>query len=68
MHLEFPNISHKQSYLDMIQEWGSFETIPTDPTKLFAGNSFEEFLDLVERDIGGIEGKVPAHLFFLIAR
>jgi len=54
-HLEFPNITHKDAYLEMVKEWGSAETIPTSPSKLFAGNSFEEFLELVESDIYDIE-------------
>ena len=33
--LEFPNLSHKQSYLEMISEWASFETVPTSPGRLF---------------------------------
>lgn len=65
-HLEFPNISHKQSYLDMIQEWRNFETVPTSPSRLFAGKSFEDFLAIVQKDITENPHWVNSHLFFLI--
>ena len=39
-----PDISHKSRYLDMIEEWKNFETIPTSPANLFMGDTFEEFL------------------------
>ena len=37
LHLTFPKISHKSEYLAMIAEWKSFETTPTSPGRLFAG-------------------------------
>lgn len=64
--LEFPNLSHKQSYLEMISEWGSFETVPTSPGKLFAGENFEDFLSIVERDKTNNPDGVNSHLFFLV--
>lgn len=64
-HLEFPNNSHKQSYLDMISEWRSFEE-PTSPGRLFAGDSFEEFLEIVERDVTANTDGVNSHLFLLM--
>lgn len=67
LHLEFPNILHKQSYLDMIQEWGSVETVPTSPGRLFVGESFEDFLKIVEKDITENPDGVNSHLFFLMA-
>lgn len=63
--LQFPNISHKQSYLEMIAEWRSFE-MPTSPGKLFAGDSFEDFLAIVEKDITDNPDGVNSHLFFLV--
>lgn len=63
--LEFPNLSHKQSYLDMISEWRSFEVL-TSPGKLFAGESFEEFLTIVENDVTANPDGVNSHLFFLV--
>ena len=63
--LEFPNFSHKQSYLEMISEWRAFE-VPTSPGKLFAGENFEDFLSIVERDKTNNPDGVNSHLFFLV--
>ena len=63
--LEFPNLSHKQSYLDMISEWRSFE-VPTSPGKLFAGETFEEFLATVTKDVIANPDGVNSHLFFFV--
>lgn len=63
--LEFPNLSHKQSYLDMISEWTDFE-VPTSPGKLFTGESFEEFLAIVTKDVTANPDGVNSHLFFLV--
>lgn len=65
LSLEFPNLSHKQSYLDMISEWRSFE-VPTSPGKLFAGETFEEFLAIVTKDVTDNPDGVNSHLFFLV--
>jgi len=51
LKLQFPNISHKSEYLAMIEEWKSFEATPTSPSRLFAGESYEEFLSIIEQDI-----------------
>lgn len=64
--LEFPNLSHKQSYLEMISEWASFETVPTSPGRLFVGENFEDFLSIVENDITNNPDGVNSHLFFLV--
>lgn len=64
--LEFPNQSHKQFYLDMIQEWASFESVPTSPGRLFVGANFEDFLSVVEKDITANPDGVNSHLFFLV--
>lgn len=65
LHLEFPNISHKEEYLNMINEWKSHE-IPSSPWALFRGENFEEFLGIATNDL--IENRlgVPATLFFLM--
>ena len=67
LRLEFPNESHKDQYLEMIEEWGQHETIPTDPDNLFVGTTYEEFLQITKdaRD-NPPEGRVPASLFFLV--
>ena len=66
IHLEFPDISHKEEYLKMIEEWALYEPIPTSPRALFRGENFEEFLKFAENDL--IENRlgVPATLFFLM--
>lgn len=66
LQLEFPNLSHKQSYLDMIQEWGSFESVPTSPGRLFSGENFEDFLAIVQADIADNLRSVNSHFFFLV--
>jgi hypothetical protein len=49
--LVFPDASHKDRYLAMIDEWGNFEHIPTSPSRLFSGDTYEEFLEIVKKDI-----------------
>lgn len=66
--LEFPNLSHKQSYLEMISEWASFETVPTSPSRLFVGADYEEFLAIIQKDISENPNGVNSHLFFLVDR
>lgn len=51
----------------MISEWRSFE-VPTSPGKLFAGESFEEFLEIVWKDVTANPDGVNSHLFFLVER
>lgn len=67
LKLEFPNESHRNQYLEMIKEWGEYETIPTDPDNLFTGSDYESFLQITRdaRDHPP-EDRVPASLFFLI--
>lgn len=69
LRLEFPNISHKSAYLDMLAEWKwstEFEQWHVSPGALFRGNSFEEFLQIAEDDITVNHRWVPATLFFLM--
>ena len=65
LKLEFPNESHKDAYLEMIKEWKNYEK-PTSPGKLFAGKNFEEFLEIINRDLIDNEYGVNSTLFFLI--
>jgi len=64
-HLEFPNLSHKQSYLEMIGEWreAGEEIIPS---RLFSGEPFETFIEITSRDVTDSPTGVNAHLFFLV--
>ena len=65
LKLVFPDTSHKNEYLSMIQEWRAFE-VPTSPGKLFAGENFEEFFDTIQNDLTNNPNGVNATLFFLI--
>ena len=66
LRLEFPNESHKEKWEEMIAEWGKCESIPTSPTALFRGESYEKFLENVNADLYfPIQGRVPATLFFI---
>lgn len=65
LHLEFPNISHEKSYLEMIEEWKNHET-PTSPWALFRGDTFESFLETVTQDRTSNYFWVPATLFFFM--
>ncbi len=67
IRLEFPNLSQKYEYITMIEKWGNSEKIPISPNRLFAWDSFEDFLKIIEndRDNGRLPG-VPASLFFLM--
>lgn len=64
-HLEFPNLSHKQSYLEMIGEWreAGEEIIPS---RVFSDEPFETFIETISRDVTDSPTGVNAHLFFLI--
>lgn len=66
LQLEFPNLSHKQSYLDMIQEWTAFESVPTSPGRLFVGENFEAFFETIQKDITENPNGVNSHLFFFV--
>jgi predicted acetyltransferase len=69
LRLDFPNISHKIAYLDILTEWkqsGEFEAWHVSPGALFRGESFEEFLESAVRDLTAKEPKVPATLYFLM--
>lgn len=70
LHLEFPNISHKSAYLDMLAEWkasGEFEAGHVSPWALFRGSTYEEFLQIAEDDLTDERNRwVPATLFFLM--
>ncbi|MFK7780352.1 MAG: GNAT family N-acetyltransferase, partial [Candidatus Gracilibacteria bacterium] len=66
MKLEFPSKKHKEMYINLINNWGKSETIPTSPSRLFAGNDFSDFLELIKKDTTDSETGVNSHLFFLI--
>lgn len=52
--LVFPNSSHKEAYIDIIQEWKNtpeFLSGETSPHALFRGVDFDEFLSIAEQDL-----------------
>ena len=64
--LEFPDVSHKARYEEMVAEWKAHE-VPESPATLFLGNDYSEFLQLItNKQTTPPEGKVPASLFFLV--
>lgn len=64
--LEFPNISHREHYIDMIAEWKDFEPL-WSPATLFVWESYEEFLKTILSYRENPESwRVPATLFFLV--
>ena len=65
LHLTFPNISHKDKYLTMIEEWKHHE-IPTSPWALFHGDTFEEFLDIAKTYVTANPNGINSTLFFVI--
>lgn len=67
MRLEIPNETHQEIYEDMIQEWWSYEEIPTSPSLLFRWSNFDDFLeDIRLAQKGKIKNNIPSTLFFLI--
>ena len=66
LHLSFPNISHKSEYLAMISEWQAFEVTPTSPRKLFSWETYEDFLEIVKKDITDNPHGVNSTLFFFM--
>ncbi|GAB0175049.1 MAG: GNAT family N-acetyltransferase [Candidatus Altimarinota bacterium] len=50
----------------MIEEWRNFESIPTSPRALFRGETYEEFLEIIENNRTSNQLGVPATLFFFM--
>lgn len=65
-HLEFPNLSHKHSYLEMIGAWReSGEEII--PSRIVGWEEdFESFISLLEEETTYNKNGVNSHLFFLV--
>ena len=56
LKLIFPNLFHKESYLDLLEEWKNTEEFAighVSPGALFRGKNFEEFLQKAIKDIEG---------------
>lgn len=69
LHLEFPDISHKDAYIELMNEWKNHEEFLTghvSPWALFRGENFEEFLQIADDDLTENHRGVLATLFFLI--
>lgn len=68
LKLIFPDISHKEAYIDMLEEWKNTEEFKighVSPGALFRGENFEEFLQIAIEDLAENRLGVPATLFFL---
>lgn len=69
LYLEFPDISHKSAYLEMLADWkqsGELDFGHVSPGALFRGGNYEEFLKIAEDDLTENHRWVPATLFFLV--
>lgn len=66
LELCFPDISHKKSYEHTRTHWESSEVTPTSPGRFFDGNTFEDFLQIVEKDVTNNPYGVNSHIFFAI--
>ncbi len=66
LKLQFPNISHKSEYLAMIAEWKAFEITPTSPSRLFAGESYAEFLHIINLDLTDNPNGVNRSFYFFM--
>lgn len=69
LRLEFPNISHKSAYMELMNEWNNHSEKKAghvSPWALFRGENFEEFLQIAENDLTKNHRWVPASLFFLM--
>lgn len=65
LRLEFPNESHQEMYEDMLEEWESFEEIPTSPSLLFKWESYSDFLDVIRQvQRGEYLDYAPSSLFY----
>lgn len=71
LYLEFPDISHKSAYLEMLADWkqsGELDSGHVSPGALFRGGNYEEFLKIAEDDLTENHRWVPATLFFLVEK
>ncbi len=50
LHLEFPNISHKEAYLNFMDDWKSNSPSNDVPPVLFHRTNYEEFLDVIDEE------------------
>ncbi len=67
LHLEFPNISHKSRYLEMVEEWNLEKYPDTDvPNRLFVGKDYEAFLSIITEDITANQNGVNSTLWFFM--
>lgn len=67
LKLEFPNISHKNNYEKLINEWSKVEDLKEiSPWALFIWDSFDDFLRLTRLYVKNSPRWVNSTLFFLI--
>lgn len=65
-HLSFPNFLHKKLYIDMLDEWKSFESISSSPGRLFSWDTYEEFLSIITTYLTDNSSWVNSTLFFFL--
>ncbi len=66
LHLTFPHISHKSRYLDMIEEWKSYPDPRRNPGRLFVWENYEDFLEIIKKDLTNNERGINGILFFFM--
>lgn len=66
LRLEIPNTSHEKEYMEMIKEWRGLEGTSTWPSRLFAGENFQDFLIEIRKDVVDNYRGVNSTLFFLM--
>lgn len=67
MKLEKPNITHKEKYNKLINQWWKLEDLSeTSPWALFKWENFKDFLEINKNRPLWIWVKVPAQLYFAI--
>lgn len=62
MKLEFPNSSHEEEYKKVIKDFWE----KTSPWRLFDWDDFQNFLEIVNKDVADNENWVNSHIFFPI--
>jgi predicted acetyltransferase len=63
LKLIFPNKSHKDKWEKLKTEWTVWLKMPSS---FFKYDTFESFIDGINKDIVWVEWKVPSHMYFMI--
>lgn len=65
LKLEFPSEEHREMYNTLIQGWSGAEGT-LSPGRLFSGNNFDEFLEIIQWDLDKNTQWVNSHIYFLV--